>query len=125
MKRLWSVILIVMLAAALPLRVFAMPFSACCAAGMSTELAPVTQTEATQVDSGHSCGAHSDCSAKGNPTQMSHASCTAICAAVGGVPIPVSLAGATRVCVLVAHPESGFHSAVLALLERPPKTFSV
>lgn len=128
MKRFWQVILVLTLALALPLRVLAMPISECCLVGMDEPASHVAHTNpdnATLVDAGHGCNANSDCSAWGYPANMSHASCTVMCAVVGAAPMPASLAAGARTSVLVPHPESSFLSIVLARLERPPKAFSV
>lgn len=128
MKRFWQVILVLTLALALPLRISAMPLSECCLVGMdvsASRAAHTIQNNATLVDAGHGCNANNACSDLGYPAKMSHGSCTAMCAAVGAAPMPASLAGGSRTSVLVPHPESNFLSIVLALLERPPKTFSV
>lgn len=128
MKRFWQIILVLTLALALPLRVSAMPLSVCCLVGMDASASHATYANpdnATLVDAGHGCNANSDCSALGYPTKMSHASCTAMCATIGAAPMPASLEGGAWTSVLVPHPQSNFPSTVLALLERPPKAFSV
>ncbi len=121
MKQFWSAVLIVILAVALPLRVFAMPLSACCVDDPPSYAA---LHNAARVSSSDSCDGHIDCSIKGQPTDMSHASCMAICAAVAALPIAANLAQGSWRSILVAHRESSFPSVVLALLERPPKAFS-
>lgn len=128
MKRFWQVILVLTLALALPLRVSAMPLSECCLVGMdapASHAAGTNPDNGTMADAGHGCNANSDCSALGYPAKMAQASCTAMCAVVGAAPMPASLVPGAWTSVLVPHPESNFLSIVLALLERPPKAFSV
>lgn len=128
MKRFWRIILVLTLALALPLRVSAIRLSMCCLVDMDASALYAAYTipdTATVVDAGHGCNANNACSALGYPAKMSHASCTAMCATVGAAPMPASLEGGAWTSVLVPRPESNFLSTVLALLERPPKAFSV
>ena len=125
MKRFWRVIMLLTLALALPLRVSAMPISECCLVGMDVSASHAMQNNATPPDAGHGCNANNACSDLGHPAKMSHASCTVMCATVGAAPMPASLEGGAWTSVLAPHSESNFLSTVLALLERPPKSFSV
>lgn len=124
MKQFWSAFLLVILAVALPLRVFAMPLSACCVDGMAAQPSYTAQHKVARVSSSDSCDGHIDSSTVGHPADMSHASCTAICAAVAALPIAANLAQGSWKSILIAHRESRFPTVVLALLERPPKAFS-
>ena len=128
MKRFWQVILVFTLALALPLRVSAMPHSDCCLVGMDASASHVTDMNpinGAMVDAEGGCNANGASSALGCPTKMAQASCTAMCAVLGAAPMPVPLAVGAWTSVLVPHPESNFLSIALALLERPPKAFSV
>jgi len=116
--------LIAVLAVGLPLRVLSMPICACCADDMAEVYSHATEHDGLQADFGHGFSDTIDCPAKHSPTRMSHPLCTATCGAVAATTSPTSLDEAAWTGVLVAHRDSSFLSVVLALLERPPNTFS-
>ncbi len=116
--------LIAVLAVALPLRVLSMPIGACYIADMAETSAHATQHDALRASAGDDCSGTINCSAKDSSTQMSHASCTEMCGAVGAISLPTGVDEDAWTSVLAAHREPSFLSIVLALLERPPKTFS-
>lgn len=123
MSRLWRIVLMVILAAALPLRAFAMPTALCCHAGASDQAAHATVETAMHASDaaaagGSDCG---DCTAEGDAAGMSHGSCVALCAAVAATSMHASAADESRASVLVAHPESIPISNLPRRLERPPK----
>lgn len=124
MSRLWRIVLIAVLAAALPLRAFAMPAAPCCHVDASDQAIHATSAMTMHaldaaVADGLKCGG--DCTAEGNAAGMTHGSCVAMCAAVAATSMHAGATDESRVSVLVAHPKSVAISYLTKRLERPPK----
>lgn len=121
MKSFWRLLMIVMLAIALPARVYAIPVGPCC-----TE-EPAAQTAALHdvapAIAGHS--GESDSDSKGSPSGMPHVCCNVMCATAGIVAIAVGSKGSAGPGVRNVHRESAFTSSVPERLERPPQMHHV
>ncbi len=119
--QLWGMVVLLLLALALPLRAQAGRLDSCCVAGMAGM--PVHEAQASDATgSPHDYAVQSSCAGDRHASGPSRVSCmSSTCAVFAGTSLATDSATDAWTSVLVAHPEFAYPSVVPPRLDRPPK----
>ena len=123
MNPLWRMLMIVLLAVALPAR--GLPMASMQMHGAVGLPGLSTAHDVVQAEKGHPCHITGDGHAQSGSDCTDTAPCVSFCAVIGALSSPAMPLGAKGIHILVPAQEPVYISAVPVPLERPPRARSI